>query len=854
MTKYLKRLFFFPKRQLLREKKSYISIFAVIVSLLLLTMTFMIIVESYFVMNSKTKNVGTYHVKIRGLANNYSESFAKERYIKDVFYIPYTAVMIRGNIESPIARVTCSDSDTENFFDISYIFGNAPENTDEIAVSKELYESFYDMKAGEEYDFLFRTHEESLSVPLKICGVFESNDSLAGYVLVSDRTYEDITSKTASKIRYDFYLNFKKTSDRYIAKYLDILFEKYHLVSTEWQSRKNTDNLDLHDTRTIKYAEYINSEYVDSQKKQNAFPSLLCSLPIIIIASLMSASFMITKTYDNTAFLGVMSSFGATPFALSLISAGEILFLTFFAAIPVSVFSSLISYLFIRAYSFSSASASFSIPIYKIVKAALIFCFLSFIFTYIGTRKLTSKEPFKLISGCAQAKTSFVKRSSEKTEKAKSKIRYLSFLISLREIRGEVFYSIITSVVCIICGGFLFSATVVDQISLRSPDSLPYASEITVSVSDDQVKSESVSYITSEIYESLSDFPGIILRGMYSNSERLYVNCNVENDETSNFLKAAAVTRDLPSLFAGYTVSGEPDALFDSYDRVILYVPENRLASCQYSAGDILSLSSYSNSADYSGETLDFEICAIVSGKSDYADISSSSGRLLIFSADGLQALGLWKKEEFENALVDFDFSLSDEEKRELTDKISASPDILHFQVENHRIKAESEKGQMQMWTFLKTLFFTLLYFSLCLTTYVRAKLRIKNERKNVAVFRQIGADKKAIHKTTSTRVFLPQALSFAITVTLAFAIYLITVSALSRNLNVNADYYHLSGAVYSSMKEEIRQIGSMILMLLAFSVPMHIVSLSIELISTRISTRNLLKENITEALRKETD
>ena len=121
MTKYLKRIFFFPKRQLLREKKSYISIFAVIVSLLLLTMTFLIIVESYFVMNSKNKNVGTYHVKIRGLANNYSESFAKERYIKDVFYIPYTAVMIQGNIESPIARVTCSDSDTENFFDISYM-------------------------------------------------------------------------------------------------------------------------------------------------------------------------------------------------------------------------------------------------------------------------------------------------------------------------------------------------------------------------------------------------------------------------------------------------------------------------------------------------------------------------------------------------------------------------------------------------------------------------------------------------------------------------------------------------------------------------------------------------------------
>ena len=102
--------------------------------------------------------------------------------------------------------------------------------------------------------------------------------------------------------------------------------------------------------------------------------------------------------------------------------------------------------------------------------------------------------------------------------------------------------------------------------------------------------------------------------------------------------------------------------------------------------------------------------------------------------------------------------------------------------------------------------------------------------------------------------MFLPQALSFAITVTLAFAIYLVTVSALSRNLNVNADYSHLSGAVYSSMKEELRQIGSMILMLLAFSVPMHIVSLAVELISTRISTHNLLKENITEALRKETD
>ena len=83
-----RQLFFYSSRQLLRRKRSYLSIFVTSAVLLALVMTFLELAESTYLREIDTARSGTYHASILALPDDYTEEFQSHSRVESVFTVP----------------------------------------------------------------------------------------------------------------------------------------------------------------------------------------------------------------------------------------------------------------------------------------------------------------------------------------------------------------------------------------------------------------------------------------------------------------------------------------------------------------------------------------------------------------------------------------------------------------------------------------------------------------------------------------------------------------------------------------------------------------------------------------------
>ncbi|MBQ7930733.1 MAG: hypothetical protein IJ334_06955, partial [Clostridia bacterium] len=173
LRKLLKRLFFYSSRQLLRRKRSYLSIFATSVVLLTLVMTFLEMTESVFLRNVEISKNGYYHVLFREVTTDYTDKIAADSRVESAWAIPYTSLLASSDDASSPARVVVPDDDIYDKLDVWYVWGRAPGDG-EIAVSTELYNAYSYLPAGEENELYFKATEMTY-FPLTVSGIFEAN-------------------------------------------------------------------------------------------------------------------------------------------------------------------------------------------------------------------------------------------------------------------------------------------------------------------------------------------------------------------------------------------------------------------------------------------------------------------------------------------------------------------------------------------------------------------------------------------------------------------------------------------------------------------------------------------------------
>lgn len=849
MKKLLKQLFFYSSRQLYRRWRAYLSIFLTSVVLLTLVMTFLQLCESMFLRSIEISKQGYHHVLIRGMTTDYDEDvFLKYNSVESAFIVPYTSLMASSNDTTVPARVVVETDEIDDYFNVRYIWGEAPKDG-EIAVSQDLYKAYDYLTAGEVNDLYFKATEMTY-FPLKISGIFECSYEDAGYAFINKKTASAIDSETGAKIKNDIYLRFKNSSDRSIAKELDKIMKKERIPDTDWQSRRAGNN-DLTKWSMLKqvYAEYINSVYLDTVMNQQAAPVVLISMPVIAVAALMLASFVSNWMKRNAPEYGILSAVGANRRQLCWISAGTVMLISLAASVPVILFSAGISNIYISIYNAASSidvDFIYKIPWGKFIEAALWFTFFSCLFTYIGISKMTGEFPFVLISGSYRSKLPFVKRTSQHISAAKDKIRAISFTTALRELKQEIIYSVISSLICIVGAVFilfliLFKSSAASNINLYSENKY----DVSISSGYNFVY-DRIPEINSNVKEQVKSIKGIESCAGYSFIE--YFRKDNSKTPVLSFLNeninCSAVSTDpelLPYLY-GNIISGEPESIFDNKNRVIIMLQEG--SGYSFDTGDIIKISGS-----------EFETAAVVTMKNDLK-IGYNTPVMMIFNRDDADSLGFIDKNEYDRLICNFDKNLSDGEIVSITEAMYSNPQLMRYDIENYRVMTESEKQIDYANTYILTVFFGMLYLSYCVMTYSDSCLKILKKRGEISVLRQIGADDKKIYKTVRTQTYPASLLALIITTAIFIVIIYALPSYQLSELYKLADMYPLTYTeeVVAEIKTQVYAICKFILLMFVTALPIHFISALVRLLGTVMPTRRILKESIIDGIRKDTD
>lgn len=883
VKKILRRLFFYSSRQLLRRKRSYVTIFITSVVLLSLVMTFLEMAESYYLKDIESSRSGTHHASIKSMREDYTDDFLTHSRVDSVFTIPYTSLMASSDDASKPAKITVENSAIDDYLNIRYLWGSQPADG-EIAVSSDLYKAYGYLSAGEENE-LFFTASEMTYFPLRISGIFECSDRDAGYAFVSANTQKQIDAETGAITKYDHYIRCKNSSDRYIAMVVEDLFEWYKLYDTDEQERQpKPERRTASGTAIAVYEPYINTEYLEYALTQQAAPVITYSMPVIIIAALMMASFMTNWITANAAEYGILGAIGANRRQLCAISAGQILLIGLLASFPVILFSSLISNIYISTYNAASASDVdfiYSVPWGNLIEAALWWNVLACFFTYIGIAKLTREEPYVLISGSFRSRMPFVKHSDYKLSRKKDKIRRLAFVRSLRQVKSGIVTAVITSMICIVCGLFVFllianggnASAVLSRLKT-------YASDMLISVTSSQTTlyNNRNTWITEEDMLELEQIDGVAKVGRYRYLEQEFqryaladkngvlvthsvgdVRGSSENDV---YYRSAAVVNEASlDLMTENVVDGNPGDLFTKEKQVVLTNTE--YGGKKYAVGDKIVLTGaqeikFNKDGNRQKITLlteeEFTIAAIILANEDYGEFRGKAG--FVLTSEGAALLDTCEYGTYDRAMVWFDEGLTEAEMVAISEQIAATPAFMRFDLLNISMKTDSEKQINTAITVMLCFFFSMLYLSLVTMMFVDSTLKVTKMRSEIAVLRQVGAQDSAIYKTLRTETYLVSAIGLALSVTL---IVIAAYGYLSMQTGYLYQYADRFPDLYppeliAKIKREYQMQALMMLSILLPVIPMHALSSGVSVLGTIPPLRRVLNETITEGLRKDTD
>lgn len=868
IRKLLKRVFFYSSRQLTKRWRSYLSIFITSIVLLTLVMTFLEMADSLLLRDIDTSRTGTYHAVIRGMLNDYSEKIGEYRNVKKVYKIPYTSLLASSDDTTTPARVVVENDEIRSRLGVRYVWGCEPGDG-EIAVSDDLYRAYDYLSAGQVNDLYF-TGAEMAYFPLKISGIFTCSDRNAGYVFVNDKTAHKIDNETGAVTRYDIYINFKNKSDRYIAKELDKIMRGLNIPDTEWQSRKKIDDVDLIKWSILKqiFDDYMNKEYLSFMTMQYGTPTVLISMPVIIIAALMLASFVSNWMISNAPEYGVLGAIGANRRQLCAISAGQVLLISFAATIPVILLSALLSNLYISIFNsavLTDVDYRFSIPWSKIIEAALWFDALSCYFTYLGINRMTREYPYTLISGSFKKPLPFVKETSWGIIKSKDRIAALSFVESLRQIKSGVITSVITSIICIVCTAFLI-LLVVSGVSAANKltDYNSYSSDMRISSYHDTVynrhtyiTSETIDYLrSSEKTKTVSGF-NIIQGGNISSNGR--VTNIVLGDRQLNVRKMLAGDENILPLAYGNIIEGDPSEIFETENGVVLITDQNgKFAGNQFSVGEKVPISEIvwnnGSKTDYLNENT-VTICAITTANTEFNDLNIPAPSIII-SKETADSLGYTIPGKFDNVLCSFRDDIPKTELEAFVDEIQNSPFVIRYNVENFSVMSSGERQMSFANTMMLSLFIGMLYLAFCVMTYTDAFLKITKSRSGIAVMRQCGATDQKIYKTMRVGTYPVSFLALILTITLTLLVFVGYTLYSTSQLNIMADRFPLTytKAYFSECRAKIWREAGIIALLGLSSLPMIFISFGVRIAGTLLPTKRILAESITTGLRKDTD
>ncbi|MBQ9718773.1 MAG: ABC transporter permease, partial [Clostridia bacterium] len=628
------------------------------------------------------------------------------------FSVPYTSRMASSDNTSVPARIVVCSEEIAEYLDVNYIWGSPPEDG-EIAVPANVYRSYGYLTAGDVNDLYF-TASDMTYFPLRISGIFEYNNHSAGYAFVTAATAAAIDAETGAAEKFDTYITCKNPSNRYVAQVVENLVKEYRIGGTAEQSRRGTEKSTILNREKI-WADYINQDYLKLVVAQDVTPTVLLSMPIILIAALMMASFMTNWTARNSPEYGILGAIGANRRHLCTIAAGQILLISAAASVPVILFSAVISNAYIRVYNMSVTDVGFMfrIPWGNLIQAALWFDVFSCLFTYIGISGLTLQAPFVLISGSYRSNLPFIKISSRKLETSRHKVFHISLLRSLREIRMQILPAVITSLVCIVCGAFLVFQVVLHMISagqLEVYGQYCYDAGVKKAIQVNNLR-ESAPF-DREAVEMIEAFDMVEPGGIYSyismkreHHDTGYIGygaflfldemdvpeivrqAEVRNSKYGDGYPFEAIVCDSATLSLLYTDvwEGNPEDLLTSQNSLVFIADAPPNDNSGVRAGDTILVTgqheflNYTKTSKLHEEPLEFTVTAVASGSDRYKEVALTRGGTVLMSEESAVNLGLINEGEYERYFFNFKEGTSMEEQLAFYDVLRNTPKFLRY-------------------------------------------------------------------------------------------------------------------------------------------------------------------------------
>lgn len=888
MGKLFKRLFFYSSRQLYRRRRAYLSIFLTSVVLLTLVMTFLEMIEAYSLRGIELTKNGYHHAVFLEQYYDRSEDFLTDSRVRTAISVPYSSRMASSDDTSKPAKIVVCNTEIAEYLDVNYIWGSPPEDG-EIAVPANVYRSYGYLVAGAVNDLYF-TASQMTYFPLRISGIFEYNNHDAGYAFVTENTAAAIDAETGAAEKFDTYITCKSFSDRYAAKVVEDFVNEYRIGSTDEQSRRGSEPSNIRNREKI-WADYINRGYLKTVVSQGATPVVLMSMPIILIAALMMASFMSNWTARNCAEYGILGAIGAERKHLCAIAAGQILLISMAASVPVILFSAVISNAYIQVYNLSVTDVGyvFRISWGNLIQAALWFDVFACLFTYIGISRLTLQAPFVLLSGSYRSELPFIQVSSQKLETSRHKVFHISLLRSLREIRMQILPAVITSLVCIVCGAFVVIQMVLSMQSkgqLEVYGQYAFDAGINKALWVDNLR-ESAPF-DREAIEMLESFDMVDSGGIYSffaptrsyhssgytgSGAFLFLteeqiteglgSAEFLNDDYGSAYAFSAIVCDRETMSLLYTDAweGTPADIFDIENSVAIIADSPPDETSGIHTGDTILLtgqhehSNYTKTSKLSEEPLEFTVAAVVSGSDHYNEVVSTvRGKMILLSEESAVRLGLMNEGEYEQYFFNFKEGTTMEEQLSFYEVLRNTPKFLRYDFELYSLETESVKRVRIVNTALLFLFFFMVFFSLCTMTFVDATLRIEKTKNELAVLRQVGAKDRDIYRTTRTYSIVTAVLALALTTVLFLIVYYGGIGKMNAEISRQISEYSPSEETIARWRERVRVTKMILLSVYGASLPMHLLAYLASVLGTIPPTGRALKETITDGIRKDTD
>ena len=880
ITRVLRRLFFYSSRQLVRRRRTYRSVFISTTVLLTLVMTALMLFDSYYLASVERASSGTHHIAFLDQLYDFTEEIGRDRSVTSVFAVPSSSKFASSVDASAPGKIVVETEETDRTLGVRYIWGHAP-GEGEVAVSLDLYRACPFLKAGDPNDLYFKATRMTYR-EMTLSGIFTISGVGSSYVFLSQSDAASIDAETGAILKYDHFIRVSHATERGAAKVADRLYRSLGMIPTDAQNpREAADG-----TRYLvnRYAEYLNTVNIKNEERYSATPVTLYTLPVILAASLILASFMTDWSVSHAPEFGNLSALGANRIGLCAIPAGQILLLTLIASTGAILLAGLLSRIYLSAMP-SLSAAALAVPWKLLVSAAVRFALFSAFFTWLGIARLTRETPYELISGSFRAKMPFVRRSFLALSRLKDKIAALSVLMTLRRIASEIIPAVVASLVSMMLGAAVLvlirSGGEVSAALFKTPG----AADTVISVLSDADSSVGEGApITDEIAGRIQRTPGVASVGTYSffgtSNRRTTVSGELTisdepmiqipqqvGSEYWRLLDAAVADGESLPLLVGSLTEGSLDD--PGEDGVILLLPNSSIDGWynqeRFHVGDVISARPRTVYHSVSGitETADdeysasFTVTAVgtVSDKALKYGLASTE-YLMVYSPAGGQRLGLIDADDHRTLLVNYDPSLGDDKTAQIVESFARDTELMRYAVKNTRVLSSDELKSARAVLVMLGVCAAMTLLAFFVMTSMNAGMKASKARAEFAALRQMGADDAAVYKTTRIGTYPTSALAALITLAVLSLASLLILTIPMYYLNVDAHDHPLTYtlAYYSLCRREILERAKTVFLLLPLSLPMHIFAFAASVLGTRQPTKRLLDEPITEGLRKDTD